>query len=59
MHLGLILKRTAVFLNDAGRDGQAETGAGVLGSEEGIEETFLDFGRNALARIRDFEDDDV
>src|SRR5579875_1748876 len=47
--LRLILKRAAVFFDNARGNGQPQAGAGIFGGEKGIEEAFLDLRGNALA----------
>src|SRR5207248_4246667 len=43
----------AVRLGDAGRDGQAQTGAALLRGEERLEDLFEQLGRDAGARVAD------
>src|SRR5437773_11045363 len=55
--LGLILERPAMFFNNARRDRQTQPGAGLFGGKERVEEALLNFQRDALAGVNQFQDD--
>ena len=47
----LVAQNAAMFVDNAGGNGQAQSGAALFGGEEGVEEALLDFGRDARAGI--------
>jgi hypothetical protein len=51
IRLRLVLDQTAVLLDNAGSNGQAESGAFLFGGEEWIEQSLLHFRGNPLSRI--------
>jgi len=56
---GLILQLAAVLFNDAGRNGQAESGASFLCAKKGVEQAFFDFRWNAFSSVGHFQYCDV
>src|SRR5258707_11209287 len=59
VYLGLVLKRPAVFLDNARGDGKAQSSAGVLGGEKRVEQSLFDLGSDAFAGVGDLKDHDL
>src|SRR5947199_9898571 len=55
--LSLILERTAMLLDNARRNRQAQPGAGLFGGEERVEEALLYFQRDTLAGVNHLQND--
>src|SRR5881394_4104226 len=55
--LGLILECPAMFFNNAHRDRQAKSGAGLFGGKEWVEEALLYFQGNTLAGVNHLQND--
>src|SRR6266480_2002548 len=49
--LALILERTAMFFNNARRNGQTQPGAGLFGGKERVKKALLNLPGNALAGV--------
>src|SRR3989442_15817279 len=49
--LGLILECSAMFFDNACRDRQAQSGAGLFGGKERVEQALLNFQGNTLAGV--------
>src|SRR5437667_12563648 len=55
--LGLILKCTAMFFNNARRNRQAQSGAGLLGGKKRVEKPLLNFQGDTLAGVNYLQND--
>src|SRR5665213_556628 len=56
--LGLEFQQPAVVFDDARGNGQAQSGAGFLGREKWIKQSFLHFGWYAFAVVFRFQNND-